>query len=113
MIRIRIASVSLLLTPIAWMASASALLCCFLGRLDLFRFPYVQWAQAAPWWRLSWRMTLSVVASAAIPTVAVLALCGVAWRLWRRRRTRPLYGETHPATPAEMVRGGLVIRRAE
>ena len=68
----RVAAAFLIAGPIMWLVVASALYCEMSGHMGMFRFPYTQWWQAAPWWRLNWWMTLYVIASAAVPTLIIL-----------------------------------------
>jgi hypothetical protein len=96
-----------------WMASASAIYLAGTGKMALFRFPFTQWLQAAPFWRLNWTMTLWVGISAAVPTL-VLVLCafGLTRHAWRNRgASRPIYGVTGWADHAAMRAGGLRLRK--
>lgn len=110
-----IAKIALAVPVVAygWMASASAIYLAGTGKMDLFRFPFTQLLQAAPWWRLNWTMTLWVGLSAAVPTL-VLLLCafGLARHAWRNRgASRPIYGATGWADHAAMRAGGLRLRK--
>lgn len=103
---------AVILLPVGWMAAASAIYCAMTGNMDLYRFPWTQWAQAAPWWRLNGWMTLSVCLSAAIPTI-VLLICayGIVRRLFFGLRQPSLYGKTGWADRKEMQRGGIKSER--
>jgi hypothetical protein len=104
---------ALVLVPCAWMAAASAILCAVTSHMSLYRFPFLQWAEAAPWWRFTWWMTLSVAVSATIPTVVVLLLAyGVVSSLYRRGRQPAIYGQTGWAERGEMQRGGIRSERS-
>jgi hypothetical protein len=95
-----------------WIASASAIYLAGTGKMDLFRFPFLQWALAAPWWWLNWTMTGWVIASAAAPTLLLL-VCGfgLARHAWRTRgNAPPIYGDTGWADHAAMRAGGLQLR---
>jgi hypothetical protein len=95
-----------------WIASASAIYLAGTGKMDLFRFPFTQWLEAAPWWRLNWIMTLWVGLSAGVPTL-VLLLCmfGLVRHAWRNRgKPKSVYGDTGWATPQQMETGGLRLR---
>jgi type IV secretion system protein VirD4 len=85
-----------------WVASASALYCFGTGKMDLFRFPFGQWIQAAPYWKLNLTMTTAVIGSAAAPTL-LLAVCGfgIVRHHWRNRRKlrRPFDGGLRPLEP--------------
>jgi hypothetical protein len=110
---LRIASAFLVAGPPVWLISASALYCQFSGHWNLFAFPYTQWVQAAPWWRLNWRMMLWVIGSAAAPTLLLLVGVAVALRLSVKRNKRPeLYGNTGWADANEMRSGGIGRRKA-
>ncbi len=96
-----------------WVASASAIYLAGTGRMGLFRFPFAQWLQAAPWWRLNWIMTLWIGLSAAVPTL-LLVVCafGLARHTWRNRgNPKPIYGDTGWADHAAMRAGGLQLRK--
>jgi len=109
---IRAIVAALFILPVAWTASASALLCFFADRWDLYRFPFTVWFHVAPDWLHTWRVALWVVGSGAIPTMlTAVILYGVWFRLSARKRQPSLYGSTDFATPAEMTRGGLKIDR--
>ena len=83
--------VAILAVPCAWEATASAVLCWGIGRLDLFEFPYDQWLEAAPWWRTNWWLTLWVVLSAIMATLIFAPVVLGAARMWLRTfRRRPL-----------------------
>jgi type IV secretion system protein VirD4 len=75
-------ALTMIAIPYAWLAAASDIYCAGIGRLDLFVFPFTQWIQVAPYWRLNWWMTLWVVLSAAVPPFVV----GLAVFAWLRRR---------------------------
>jgi hypothetical protein len=105
-------SAAFIAVPCGWLASASAIYCAGSGKMALFRFPFAQWAVAAPWWRYSWDVTLWVGLGAAVPT-AVLLLCGFGMgRHWwlNRKSARPVYGKTEWATRQQMDKGGIVSR---
>jgi heme/copper-type cytochrome/quinol oxidase subunit 2 len=90
----------------AWLAIASVVYCSLTGKRDLLAFPYAQWAEAAPWWRVNWLMTVCVTASAAVPTLLMVALGIVVWRL-RKARRPALYGRAAWAGDAAMRAGGI------
>lgn len=99
------------LVAYGWNVSASAIYLAGTGKMDLFRFPFLQWSQAAPWWRLNGMMTAWVIGSATVPTVLVL-VCGfgLARHSWRNRG-KPIYGDTGWADYAAMRNGGLRLRK--
>ena len=108
----KIAVVALTLPVVAygWVVTASSIYLWGTDKLDLFRFPFLQWTQAAPWWRLNWTMTWWVIASAAVPTF-VLGLAAFATiRCWKDAGGRSLYGASEWATHTDMTKGGLRIR---
>jgi heme/copper-type cytochrome/quinol oxidase subunit 2 len=90
----------------AWLAVASLVYCSLTGKRDLLAFPYAQWAEAAPWWRENWLMTVCVTASAAVPTLLTVAFGTIVWRL-RKSRRPALYGQTAWAGDAAMRAGGI------
>lgn len=110
------AATPLLAVPVVvygWIVSASAIYLAGTGKMDLFRFPFAQWLQAAPWWRLNWIMMLWVGLSAAVPTL-VLLLCmfGLTRHAWRSlANPKPIYGATGWADHAAMRAGGLQLRK--
>jgi len=71
-----------------WLAAASAIYCNLSGRGSLFVFPFTQWVQAAPYWRINVWMTVYVIASAVGATAPVVVV-GLIW-LARRRRAKYL-----------------------
>lgn len=92
------AGIAIAATAYLWIVAASNIYCAGIGRVDLFVFPFTQWLQIAPDWRANWWITLWVVVSAGIPTLAVLALL-ISFRwFWRSRRRlrRPLGGGLKP-----------------
>ena len=90
----------------AWLVIASLVYCSLTGKRDLLAFPYAQWAEAAPWWRANWLMTVCVTVSAAAPTLLAVALGAIVWRL-RKARRPALYGRSAWAGDAAMRAGGL------
>jgi hypothetical protein len=90
----------------AWLAIASLVYCSLTGKRDLLAFPYAQWAEAAPWWRANWLMTVCVTASAIAPTLLAVALGAIVWRL-RKARRPALYGRSAGAGVAAMRAGGV------
>ena len=76
-----------------WLALASAIYCKLTSKAELLLFPYMQWAEAAPWWRANWFMTACVVISAGIPTLLLAAGTVITWRI-RHRRKLVLYGQS-------------------
>lgn len=104
--RLAIASGVIVGLPCAWVVAASALYCELAGKMDLFRFPYWQWVEAEPYWRLSQRMTLFVWGSAAAPTLVVLiCLFGLVRHWWTEGRHNPsktVYGKTEWADRKQM-----------
>ncbi|MGD0107268.1 MAG: hypothetical protein ABSC06_25000 [Rhodopila sp.] len=104
--------VAILAVPCAWEATASAVLCWGIGRLDLYQFPYTQWLETAPWWRVNWWLTFWVVLSAIIATLIWAPITfGGARFLVRRRVQQSLYGKTGWAESTDIQRGGLQLRR--
>lgn len=100
-----------------WLASAAFIYLWGVGKLPLFRFPFHQWLIIAPYWRVSWWVTLWVIVAAAAPSLLLLVCgAGIVRHRLRRRQTqgRPIYGRTEWATRREMtdaqiVRGADVI----
>ena len=88
-----------------WLAAASAIYCAGTGKLALFRFPFVQWAEAVPWWRLNGTMTLWVSVAAVIPSLLLL-VCGAGLVRVRKARTE-VYGKTSWASRQQMKAGGI------
>lgn len=106
------AALGLPVAAYGWIASASAIYLAGTGKMDLFRFPFLQWSQAAPWWRLNSTMTVWVIVAAAVPTLLLLACSfGLARHASRNRgNTTPIYGATGWADHAAMRAGGLQLR---
>jgi hypothetical protein len=79
-----------------WIAAASAIYCAGTGKLNLLRFPFVQWAEAAPWWRLNGTMTLWD------PTLRSFhhCCCSCAAPAWSAFGRRGLRSMAKPAGPA-------------
>jgi hypothetical protein len=90
----------------AWLVIASLVYCSLTGKRDLLTLPYAQWAEAAPWWRANWLMTVCVTASAVAPTLLAVALGAIVWRL-RKARRPALYGRSAWAGDAAMRSGGV------
>lgn len=104
--------VLVILAPCGWMAAASAIYCAGTGHMALYQFPYTQWLQAAPWWRLNLWMTLWVGISAALPTLLMLLLIYGAIRNAVTRGRQPnLYGETGWANRKEMRSNNINPRK--
>jgi hypothetical protein len=97
--------------PYVWIVTASGFYCNLAGKWSLFRFPFMQWIQAAPWWRLNWHMTFYVVAGALAPTIISLIILSGIISQQRTRRVRPnLYGETGFVTDhGTLQRGGVQL----
>jgi hypothetical protein len=104
----KFASILLLLLAMAygWVVAASALYLTVADKFDLFQYPYMQWIQAAPYWRYDPWMTAYVVGSAAIPTV-VVGLCLFGLVRHQRNRRPAIYGETQWATPQQRNANGI------
>jgi type IV secretion system protein VirD4 len=86
--RALVAATALTAIPAAWMAGASFGLCALQLRTDLFVWPYTQWINAARYvwprrWQMDWMTEANIVLSAAFPTLAVLAIGVIVWRVWR------------------------------
>ena len=77
MIRLGIAALTGGVLAWGWLATAAYIYLWGVRKLTLFRFPFQQWLIIAPYWRLSWWVTLWVVVAAAVPTV-LLVLIAVA-----------------------------------
>lgn len=93
-----------------WVVAASVIYLTATDKFDLFQYPYMQWVQAAPYWRTNLWMMLSVWGSAAIPTVvAVLCLFGMVRH--QRNRQPAIYGETQWATPQQRSANGISSKR--
>jgi hypothetical protein len=96
--------------PYVWLVGASNIYCMGIGRPDLFVFPFTQWLQVAPYWRLNWWMTLWVIVAAAAPTIVL----GLAAIIMARRCMRPapqVYGATKWASRGEMNGGNISTDR--
>jgi hypothetical protein len=95
-----------------WLAAASAIYCRLAGKWALYQFPYLQWLDAVPWWRLNARMTVYVVTAAAVPTLValIIAFCLISKRLPNKLRPS-LYGQTDWAGVPEMEDGGIKLKR--
>jgi hypothetical protein len=92
----------------AWTVAASAIFCKMDEQWPAFVFPWNQWWIVRSWFGLNWWATLCVVTSAAIPTLAVLAIGAVAVRLWwRKPPVAAVYGKTAFATQPHMQANGL------
>ncbi|MGD0107119.1 MAG: hypothetical protein ABSC06_24240 [Rhodopila sp.] len=105
--------VAILAVPCAWEASASAVLCWGIGRLDLYQFPYTQWLEAAPWWRTNWWLTFWVVLSAVMATLiwAPVTFGGARFLVRRQVQRQSLYGESGWADTKQMNAGGISNNR--
>lgn len=88
-----------------WIVAASGIYLWGTDKLSLFRFPFAQWIQAAPWWWLNWQMTLWVIGSAAVPTLLLLVCSfGIVRHWWKTRSgDRPVYGTTDWADRKQMA----------
>ena len=88
--RALLATTAAITVPAGWLAASSAILCAGLGKMDLYRFPFDQWLQAAPWFhRSGWWVETWIIVSAAIPTaVPALCGCGLARHWWKSRGRR-------------------------
>lgn len=89
--------------PYAWLVVASDIYCAGIGRLDLFVFPFTQWLQVAPYWRLNGWLTLWVVVSAAAPPF----VAGLAVLAWARRRTGGRHLVPPPGGGVKAVKPGV------
>jgi hypothetical protein len=83
------AATALTALPAAWLGAASYGFCALQNRTDIFVFPYTQWLDAARYvwplrWQMGWEIEAKIVAAAAMPTLVVLAVGVIAWRLWRK-----------------------------
>lgn len=87
--RVLLAS-TIVVVPAGWMAAASAIYCAGTEKMALYRFPFTQWAEAAPWWRYTWNTTVWVAVGAIIPTAVVLLCTYGVVRHWWHSRKRPL-----------------------
>jgi hypothetical protein len=96
--------------PWGWLTAASAIFCAGTGKIALFRFPFVQWAEAAPWWRLNGTMTLWVSIAAVIPSLFLL-VCGLGLFRARRVGRSEVYGQTEWASRRQMKAGHISASR--
>lgn len=106
-------AVGAVFVPWLWLVAASALYCALAGKMALFRWPWMLWLSAAPYWHQNWFMTVCVLFSALVPTF-VLGLIGFGFASRRREElARPaLYGTTGWANDAEMKAGGIRIEKS-
>ena len=51
-------------------------------KFDPVKFDPAQWAEAAPWWRVNWLMTVCVTASAVLPTLPEARPAAPPWPRW-------------------------------
>lgn len=103
---------ALLVLPMAWLFAASACYCLAIGHWEMFVWPFGQWIQAAPWWRLNDWMTIYVVGSAVPPTLFSLLLAYGAIRqavIIRKRKKQEVFGKTGWANKAEMRDAGVHV----
>jgi type IV secretion system protein VirD4 len=97
------AAAAVLATPYLWLVAATAMYC-LLNQVvphaglhvgapwDPFVFPYVQWIEAFPYWKSTFRMTFLVWGSTVIPTMVLLVVGRAAARSLNRRLANPLWG---------------------
>lgn len=109
---------ALLLLPLVvpgWIVAASGLLCAFTRKTALFVFPYVQWIQAARWYReVGWLMRIAVITSGLLPTIVTILLAVAVYQIGRRPNStgvQSLYGTTGWASREEMERSGISLTR--
>jgi hypothetical protein len=106
------AIILLILIPVGWIVAASAIFCWGTDKMSLYRLPYMQWLQAAPYWLLNPWMTLWICVSAVIPTlVTALILLTIVQSMRSRRRQSKVYGEQTWARPDQMRQNGLNLRK--
>lgn len=95
-----------------WLAGASALYCRLAGRWEMFRFPFLQWAEVAPWWLHEWHLTLYVIASATFPTLMFALLAAGVLSRRNNGRIRPsLFGKAQFADQSAMRRDGFHLKK--
>jgi hypothetical protein len=106
--RARLAAITTLVVMVAygWIAAASAIYCWGRGILDLYTFPWVQWAVAAPWFNFNDGVRLWLILGA-IPPTGLLALLALVWVRNRSRSAPKVYGETSWANRTDMAGGGI------
>jgi len=97
-----------LAAPLGWVVSASWLYLSFVGRRDLFVFPFTQWIDAAPYFAATAWMKVYVIGSAVIPTgILAMALIGSFQRGGVRRHLTTSRGNPARAAAIRPVeRGG-------
>jgi len=94
-----------------WIVAASAIYCAGTGKMALFQFPFTQWIQAAPYWRLNWWMTLWVSISGGLPTLLLIVCAfGMVRHHWRNRPSE-IYGKTEWADQRDMKAGNISANR--
>jgi hypothetical protein len=89
-----------------WIAAASAIYCWGRGILDLYTFPWVQWAVAVPWFNFDDSVRFWLILGA-IPPSGLLALLALVWVSNRSRPAPKVYGETGWANRTDMAGGGI------
>lgn len=97
-------AVAIPIAAVAWLVTASAILCAITGSGDQFSFPYTQWAEVAWWWStLKWQNKAWIVFSGLVPTAAIILPISAVVRVrrWRRFRnlTVPIGGGVRPIVP--------------
>ena len=106
--RLRLGALAVLGVVVAygWIAAASAIYCWGRGILNLYTFPWVQWAVAAPWFNFNDDVRLWLILGA-IPPTGLLALLALVWVRNRPRPAPKVYGETSWADRTDMAGGGI------
>ncbi len=106
--RARLAAIAALAVMLAygWVAAASAIYCWGRGILDLYTFPWWQWAVAAPWFNFRNDVRLWLILGA-IPPTLVLALLVLVWVKNRPQPKPKVYGETKWADRKGMTGAGI------
>jgi hypothetical protein len=100
-----------------WVFVASFLLCMMTKRIDLFRWPFSTWLDAAPWWHsVGWQMKLNIAVAAFAPTLVVLAIGTGLIRRRARSVTVPrvrqwLFGNSKWSTEAEQRSNRIITTR--
>lgn len=71
-----------------WFVASDWVFLFFLGRTDLFAWPYTAWYQSLPWWRHSVNVKLSLAGGAIVPIGAMTLVATIARNSLRAVRVR-------------------------
>jgi type IV secretion system protein VirD4 len=94
--RIILGALAVIVLLYGWIVAASALFCLVAGDWAYYVFPYDQWLYVVPYYAANWYMTVCVIVSAVIPTIALGVIAKLLWRTFRWRRRHLVSGADQP-----------------